>query len=85
MQANNWMPYPEYKPTEEKQYLVTQQITSTRKIISLRGWSNNLYKKDPCDFFKDQDRPGWYDYDSEWGYFEVPNVIGWQEAPDPMQ
>lgn len=84
MQANNWIPYPDNKPTEEKQYLVTRQITPTCKIISLSGWSNNLYKKDPCDFFKDQDRPGWYDHDSEWGYYEITDVIGWQEAPDPM-
>ena len=84
MQANNWMAYPEYKPVEEKQYLVTQQITPTHKIINLKGWSNNLYKKDPSDFFKDQDHPGWYDCDSEWGYYEVINVIGWQPTPDPM-
>ena len=82
MQANNWMPYPEYKPTEEKQYLVTQQVTPTSNIISIRGWCNNLYEKDHVDFFRDQNHPGWYDYDSEWGYYEVKGVVAWQPLPD---
>ena len=84
MQANNWMAYPEYKPVEEKEYLVTQEVAPGCKKINIRGWSNNLYQKDQCDFFEDQSRPGWYGYDSEWGYYEVTNVIGWQPAPDPM-
>jgi len=82
---DNWLPYPEYKPTEEKQYLVTRKLTTDRKIVTVQDWSNNLYKKDPADFFREQNRPGWYDYDSEWGYYEVTNVIGWQPAPEPME
>lgn len=34
----------------------------------------------PIDF-EGEHRPGWYEYDSEWGYIESNNVLYWADIP----
>lgn len=84
MQANNWMPYPKYKPVKNCDYLVTRQITPTRKVVDIKGWTDNLHKMAPDEFYRNKQHPGWYEYDCEWGFYEVTDVIGWRIMPDPM-
>ena len=79
---SNWKSYPKQAPTEEKRYLVTRQIINKSKTVDICWWANNLYKKDPSDFYRDQDRPGWYDSNSECGRYEVDGVIAWMELPE---
>ena len=83
MQANNWMPYPENKPTQNAAYLVTRQIMKSHKIINIMMWSDNLYEVDVFDFNMEEDsHEGWYDCDSEWGYYEVDNVLAFMPLPE---
>lgn len=35
--------------------------------------------------FKYKKRPGFYDFDSEYGYYEVDKVIAWGEIPEIPQ
>lgn len=48
--------------------------------VDIADYTDNLYKVDGYDF-KDKKRAGWYEYDSEYGYFELDNVKAWQELP----
>lgn len=66
MQANNWMPYPKNKSTEEKQYLVTQQVTPTRKC-------NSLYENYPGWYDYDFGR-GYYEVNGIVTWQPLPNV-----------
>ena len=44
-------------------------------------WASNLYKVDHWDFGKERGKSGWYEYDSEYGYYKIDNVLKWAELP----
>lgn len=44
-------------------------------------YTKNLESVDKYDFQGDE-RPGWYDYDSEWGYYENTGVLYWMPLPE---
>ena len=48
--------------------------------ISICSFAHNLKKVDKYDF--NTNKSGWYDYDSEWGYYEVSNVTHWMPLPE---
>lgn len=50
--------------------------------VRIYFFANNLKKVDKYDFY-DANRNGWYDYDSEWGYYEVSNITHWMPLPEP--
>lgn len=43
-------------------------------------YTTSLASVDAYDF-SDEDRPGWYDYDGETGYYEVDSVTHWMPLP----
>lgn len=47
-------------------------------------FTNNLDASHP-DAFKGFDRPGWYDYDATYGYFEWLEVTHWMPLPEPPE
>lgn len=49
------------------------------------SYSDNLNKIDRYDFHgKEYKRPGWFDYDSEYGHFETgDDIIAWMPLPEP--
>ena len=44
-------------------------------------FAENLYEVDEYDF-PDDERPGWYYYDSEYGYLEKRDVRYWMPLPE---
>ena len=48
--------------------------------IDIANYTDNLYEVDKIGFW-DRKRAGWYDYDSNCGYYEAVNVKAWQELP----
>lgn len=45
------------------------------------SFASNLYEVDDCDFRTKKNEPGWYAYSSEYGYYQLNNVIYWAELP----
>ena len=52
------------------------------KIVS---YAHDLHKVDEYDFCDKKGKSGWYDYDSEWGNYEISNVEFWMELPEPPE
>ena len=84
-QEPEWIPVSERLPEERGSYLVTQKATFTDyEYISVIGYALNLYDVDEYDF-ADKKRSGWYEYDSEWGYRELDDVIAWMPLVEPYR
>ncbi len=76
-----WISVSERLPDEQGRYLVTTDYR-TYYIVETANYTNNLYKIDKHDFL-DKKCAGWYDFDSEYGYYEVERVVAWQPLPKP--
>ena len=63
-------------PTKEGLYLIHTDIG----VFDFAKYSKDLYKVDKYDF-KGRHRAGWYKYNSEWGFYEVTDVIAWMYIP----
>ena len=66
------------KPKKNGSYLCIMK----GRYLALLGWANNLYFVDDWNFEKYKNKPGWYDYDSEAGYFRRTDVVAWMELPE---
>ena len=58
-------------PTEEGLYLIHTDIG----VFDFAKYSKDLYKVDKYAF--EEHRAGWWKYNSEWGFYEVTDVICW--------
>lgn len=78
-----WIPCKDRLPEKQGQYL----ITSHCGVIGVLYYSPDLYSVDKHDFcrYKIHRKAGWYDYDSECGYFEYSTPKAWQELPEPYE
>lgn len=46
-------------------------------------YAHDLHKVNEYDFCSKNGKSGWYDYSSEWGYYEIDGVEFWMELPEP--
>lgn len=76
---NEWTSVNDRLPEENGEYLV-----ATKFCIKISSFSNDLYKLDKYDFedYKGKQQKGFYNYDSEYGYFEQ-DVLAWMPMPEP--
>ena len=80
---NNWISVKTALPTKNGSYLTTVQHSNNFSSIMILGFAKDLYKYDKYGFweYKGKKQSGWYNYDSEYGSYEVHGVIAWQELP----
>lgn len=75
-----WIPCNERLPKEDARYLVQMSYG----IMRVLSWANILEKVDDFDF-RNEKHSGWYEYDSEWGYCEIYEVVAWMPLPEPYK
>lgn len=66
------------KPKKHGKYLVTRTIFGKYTTISIA-----IYGK--MDDLEETKKVCWYDHDSDYGDYEVDNVIAWMELPEPFE
>ena len=68
----------EKSPDADGKYLVVKKVFG-RATIDVCYFAVNLKSIDKWDFR--EKRSGWYDYDSEAGYYEISNIVAWTKLP----
>ncbi len=82
IEQTTWIPVSERLP-EDGTYLVTVEGIDGEPRIDIRSFANDLNKVDEFDFPKH--KCGWYDYDSEYGFWEDTRVTAWMPLPKPYE
>jgi len=81
-QEPKWIPVSERLPEEGTYLVATERIVGAPRI-DMKSFAKDLNKVDEFDFPKH--KCGWYDYDSEYGYWEDTKVIAWMPLPEPYK
>lgn len=70
-------------PEKDGKYLCCVEILAgrMRPYCRVLDYTLSLASVDEYDF-SDENRPGWYGYDGEWGYYEVDGVTHWMPLPE---
>lgn len=80
--TGRWIPVSERLP-EDGIYLVTVERVAGVPRIETKSFAKDLNRVDDYDF--PEHKCGWYEYDSEYGYWEDTDVIAWQSLPQPYK
>lgn len=80
LEQTRWIPVSERLPDENGRYIVFMNT----KVFSIRilHFAKNL-NEISLDF--KSKKAGWYDYDSEYGFFERTEVEAWMPLPQPYK
>lgn len=79
-----WISVKDRLPSKNGRYLVTYGYIAdlNGRYIKTVEFAENLTKLDNYDFpKKEYNRAGFYDYDSDFGYYEETKVLAWMELP----
>jgi hypothetical protein len=80
----NWIKTSERQPTVKDVYLVAYQFLDFIAYDTCR-WAPNLHEVDEYDFPEDIcNHSGFYEYDSEYGYYER-KPLAWQPIEDYIE
>lgn len=74
-----WISVKDKLPDEDGRYLV---FTSNSTMIIV-GFAKSL--KDVDEYELPASKPGWYNYDSEYGYYECTSITHWRKLPEPPE
>ncbi len=66
------------KPEKYGRYLVTRMIFDKYSVVDIVNYGE-------MDNFGKLKKVCWYDHDSEYGDYEVDNIIAWMELPEPFE
>lgn len=79
-----WIPVSERLPDNDCECWVTVTFVSgMRNIVNSCNYTNDLYDLDKYAFENRKGGSGFYNYDSEYGYYEIYDVIAWMPYFEP--
>jgi len=81
LEQTRWIPVSEKLPDYNKQCLVTFECG----LVDIMCYALDLYKVDEYDFCAKKGKAGWYEYDSEWGYYSRDDIVAWMPLPKPYK
>lgn len=75
----NWISVKDHLPTKDGDYLVTIDGFDMYRYIKSVSWTNDLNKLNEWEFPAEEYKGvgGFYDYDGEFGDYEVSYVLAW--------
>lgn len=79
--TNEWTSVKDRLPEKQGRYLCVINGIVRDDYVSICSFTKNLHKFDEFDF-PNENRPGWYNYDGEHGYYEVGGVKYWMPLPE---
>lgn len=81
----DWISVKDRLPEEPGYYLTASDAPAGfPKLIRILMHVKDLHKVDPCNF-RGKHRPGWVDWDDEYGYYEYDAVTHWMPLPNPPE
>ena len=82
---SDWIPVKEKPPEKPGHYLTASDAPAGfPKLIRILMFVKDLHETDPCNF-RGKHRPGWVDWDDEYGYYEYDAVTHWMPLPEPPE
>lgn len=79
-EEKKWINVNDRLPDEKGSYLVAYKAFQYT-LIGVKRFAKNLHSVDKY-YFPKEHRPGWYEYDDDYGYFERTDVTHWMQLPD---
>ena len=79
---NNWISVKKKLPEKPGQYLTVSNSFAGPKLIKTLMFVKDLRGMDPYALERTS-QPGWYEWDSEYGYYEYDTVTHWMPLPEP--
>ena len=76
----NWINVKDALPNENGLYLVIYKAFGLT-FIDVKRFAKDLYSVDKYDF-PNEHRPGWYEWNDEYGYIERNNIMHWMPLPN---
>ena len=80
-----WIPINQEYPRDNTKVLITRDIYGV-SMIDIGIFTFNLHEFAPYDFNDEEyRREGFCEYDPEWGYWEISDVLAWMPLPEPWK
>lgn len=79
-EAMSWINVKDGLPNENGSYLVVYKAFQYA-LVDVKRFAKDLYSVDEYDF-PNEHRPGWYEYDDEYGYIERNGITHWMPLPN---
>ena len=80
-----WVSINDRLPSKDGDYLCSVLLINNQISMRIVSYADDLFKISNYDFYNKIGVNGWYEYDSEYGYFIVPNVVAWMSLPTPYR
>ena len=79
-EAMSWINVKDGLPNKNGSYLVVYKAFQYA-FVDVKRFAKDLYSVDEYDF-PNEHRPGWYEYDDEYGYIERNDITHWMPLPN---
>lgn len=78
--ATSWINVKDRFPNKNGSYLVVYNVFQRYTLMDVKRFAKDLYSVDKYAF-PNEHRPGWYEYDNEYGYIERNDITHWMPLP----